>query len=323
MLPQPVAQLRRQVASAIPSSPPRASASPPERPAECIVSTPAPAAAPLLEELDLRAHEIIPDDTTVPRDDVHNFPALGIVINTVLKVVICVDCQEGIDPVSIRNHVKQHNKYAKPSATITEDLQERYGVVSLANVAYPSAPISPIFGVPVERQLLYFCGTCHRGYTSSINLRGHQSNGSRCFTPLAERECYRMYGQRLTNGPHKRYFPVDASKLSRRQNNPLLYSNIFETTLRPLPNYSSEPIQGVEDEQNLGSFLFREGWLRIVKDIAPEDIEEAIRLPDEETEVWGRNLQLASHRAMAAVQSLVCDHHGFGLTQLIAQVHSS
>ncbi len=133
-----------------------------------------------------------------------------------------------------------------------------------------------------------------------------------------------MYGQRLTNGPHKRYFPVDASKLSRRQNNPLLYSDIFETTLRPLPNYSSEPIQGVEDEQNLGSFLFREGWLRIVKDIAPEDIEEAIRLPDEETEGVGAEISSSRrYRAMAAVQSLVCDHHGFGLTQLIAQVHSS
>ncbi len=159
MLPQPVAQARRQVASAVPSSPPRASAAPPERPTERIVSTPAP--VPLLEELDLRAHEIIPDDTTVPRDEVHNFPALGIVINTALKVIICVDCQEGIDPASIQNHVKQHNKYTKPASTITEDLQERYGVVSLANIVYPSAPISPIFGVAIEHQLLFFCGTCH------------------------------------------------------------------------------------------------------------------------------------------------------------------
>ncbi len=118
-------------------------------------------------------------------------------------------------------------------------------------------------------------------------------------------------------------FPLTPRSSRAARITPCFTSDIFETTLRPLPNYSSEPIQGVEDEQNLGSFLFPRGWLRIVKDIAPEDIEEAIRLPDEETEVWGRNLQLASHRAMAAVQSLVCDHHGFGLTQLIAQVHSS
>lgn len=297
-----------------------------KKPSVAAMPPPVPSLPPLPPppaEIDIRAYDIVPDETTIIYDRVHNLPALGIIINAALKVVICVDCQEGIEPASITNHVKQHNKYLKPSSDISEDLQERYGVVSLGNVTHASAKTFPIFGIPIERQLLYFCSTCHRGYNSPDSLRGHQSNGSRCFTPLVERQCYRAFGQKLTNGPHKRYFPVDTSRLSLRQDIPLIYSRVFETTLPPPPNPSSAPVQDIEDEQNLGSFLFREGWLGVVKDITPADIQEAVRLPDEETEPWGRNLQLASHRALAVVQGLICKHHGFGLTQLIAQVHSS
>ena len=273
-------------------------------------------------EIDIDAHEIIADEHTIVSDDVHNFPALAIIINTLLKVVICVECHEAIEPVLISVHAKQHNKLYRPPAMISQDLQARYGVVPLAQVHIGNDKISPVYGLPINPGVLYFCGACHRGYTSPDTLRSHQSSQQRCPTPLAERTSYMAYGQKLSGAPHgRRYFPVDISRLSRRQNIPLQYSKVFEDTIPPPPNFSSLPVQDIEDRQNLSSFLFREGWLDAVKGYRPSDIKDIVRLPVEKDEPWGYQLQLATHRLLASAQELIGNHHGFGLTHLIAQVN--
>lgn len=274
-------------------------------------------------EIDLCSHEIVPDDHTVIYDATHNLPVLGITINTVLKAVICMECCEGIEPASIITHAKQHNPHYKPAATIIVDLQARYGLVSLAEVPYSAQQIQPIFGIPIEPQHLHFCAACDRGYRSASTLRGHQSNGTRCNVPIGQRASYMSYGQKLSKGPHKRYFSVDISRLSRRQNIPLSYSRIFQATMPPLPDFTALPIHDIEDQQNLGSFLFREGWLDVIKGLTPSDVQDIVRLPNAEKEPWGKQLQLASHRALAGVQDLIREHHGFGLTQLLAQVNIS
>lgn len=274
-------------------------------------------------ELDISLYDIVPDDDTVVYDAAHNLPALGIIINTLLKVVICVECGEAIEPALVCAHVKQHNAHYKPGATILEDLREKYGIVPLAEIAYSAGPIRPIFGIPIKPEQLYFCAACDRGYSSLVSLRGHQSNGKRCHVPIAERACYMLYGQRLTKGPTKRYFPVDTSCLSLRQDIPLAYSTVFGTTMPPPPDYTKLPVQDIEDPQNLSSFLFREGWLDAVKGFTPADIQEVTRLPDAKSEPWGKRLQLAAHRALANVQLLVNEHHTFGMTHNIAQFNQS
>lgn len=273
-------------------------------------------------EIDIGAHEIIPDEHTIISDDVHNFPALAIVLNTTLKIVICMECHEGIEPMSISAHARQHNALYRPSTTISQDLQARYGIVPLAQVSIGGDKIFPIYGIPIDPRLLHFCGTCHRGYSSPETLRGHQSSRQRCPTPIAKRTSYLSYGQKLSNAPHgRRYFPVDISRLSQRQDIPLQYSRVFEATMPPPPNFSALPVQDIEDHQNLGSFLFREGWLDVVKGYRPSDIKDIVRLPDAEAEPWGYKLQLTTHRTLANIQESIGMHHGFGLTHLIAQVN--
>ncbi|KAH9477263.1 ATP-dependent DNA helicase tlh1 [Psilocybe cubensis] len=314
MIPGPVspAPLRNVSAQRMTPTPPGMHQPPPIR------ATPTTAM-----EVDVSLYDIVPDDHTVIYDDAHNLPALGIVINTFLKIVICIECGEAIEPASVCAHVKQHNAHYTPGPTLLEDLRRKYGIVSLAEIAYSAGPIRPIFGIPIEADQLHFCSKCHRGYNSLLSLRGHQSNGQRCQVPITQRACYTMYGQILTKGPSKRYFPVDTSCLSLRQDIPFAYSTVFGTTMPPPPDYTQLPVQDIEDPQNLSSFLFREGWLDAVKGLTPVDIQEVTRLPDAKTEPWGKQLQLAAHHALASVQLLVNEHHTFGMTHNIAQFNQS
>lgn len=286
-------------------------------------TSPQPALPLTPGEIDVALYDITPGEDTVVRDSRYNFPALGIIVNTAFKAVICMECGEALDPVSICTHTRLHNPHNRPLPTIVEDLRERYGIVALNEIPYASEKVYPVFGVPIEPHLLQFCGECHRGYSSLDSLRGHQSSGSRCHVPLAQRSSYLSYGQKLTKGPHRRYFSVDVSRLSRRQDIAGFHSGLFKTTMPPPPDFSTLPVQDLEDHQNLGSFLHRAGWLDALTGFTPADTQEATRLPDVETELWGKQLQDASHRALATIQPLIQRHFAFGLTREIAQVNRS
>ncbi|KJA20683.1 hypothetical protein HYPSUDRAFT_203652, partial [Hypholoma sublateritium FD-334 SS-4] len=161
-------------------------------------TSPQPAMPRKPDEIDVALYDITPDEGTVIHDSGYNFPAIGIIINTVFKVVICMECGEALDPVSICAHTRQHNPHNRPMPTIVEDLRERYGIVAPNELSYATQKVYPVFGIPIEPNLLHFCGKCHRGYNSVDSLRGHQSSGSRCEVPFAQRSSYLSYGQKLT-----------------------------------------------------------------------------------------------------------------------------
>ncbi len=70
---------------------------------------------------------------------------------------------------------------------------------------------------------------------------------------------------------------------------------VFASGLEPLPDYSKIPIYGIEDQQNLDSFLHSSMWLDVVKGFTPEEVVEAVRLPDRKTEAWGFKFRVMGH----------------------------
>lgn len=279
---------------------------------------------PESRDFDPRSYVQLPDTHTIIVHDTYNLPALGIVINTLLKCVVCIECGEGIDPSNICDHAAKHNPHHSAPPSIVGDLTREFGLVTMQHVAYPDHLIRPVFGIPIDPEPLVFCGACHRGFHGgAVGLKNHQSNMGRCNVLPKDRTSYAGYGQILTKGPHKRFFPVDISVLDRRPSNPPKYSQIFQDTMPPPFDYSTMPVQDVDDHQNIGSFLFREGWLDVVKGYSAVEILEAVRLPDPETEPWGKALQRAAHRYMAHVQPVISRNHGFGLTEAIAQLYAS
>lgn len=193
----------------------------------------------------------------------------------------------------------------------------------MQDIPYRKDRIQPLFGVPIQPSLLHFCGACHHGFTLPSTLRSHQSDYKRCDGPRDQRTTYIAYGQTLSQGQYKRYYPVDVSRLSRREDDPLKYATIFGSLLEPLPDYSKLAVQDIDDEQNLDSFLHASMWLDVVKGLTPADIVEAVRLPDHKTEAWGKNLQAAAIRALDNIQPLVGKTQGYGLAQDLAQVNHS
>lgn len=276
-------------------------------------STPEPPA------FDPRRYQQLPDPYAVLEHETYNLPALGIVINTLLCCVICIECGEGIEPTNIHAHARQHNPHHTAAEAIGDDLTTEFGLVTMERVPYPLYPIPPLFGLPIDPDMLHFCTACHRGFHGVSGLRSHQSSPGRC--DARGRGFYVGHGQMLTNGKHRRYFPVNVSGLKPPPSPSVDYSLVFEQTLPPPVDYSKAPIRNVEDQQNLNTFLFREGWLDAVNGFSPEDILEAVRMPNDDDGLWARALQKAAHRSLEYVQCLISEHHGFGLTEAIAQFY--
>lgn len=273
--------------------------------------------------IDIEEYDNVPSSRTIIYDKTHDLRTLGIAINTQLKVAICVECGRGLNPASITSHIKSHSSYSKPVETLTDDLQRQYGILPLQHILYPNERIQPVFGVAIRLNPLIFCGACHHGFSTDKALRSHQTDPARCSAPRENRTSYTAYGQTLTRGQHKRYFPVDVSCLSRRSSDPFEYATAFASGLEPLPDYSKMPVYDIEDKQNLDSFLHSSMWLDVVKGLTPEQVVEAVRLPDHKTEPWGFKLQEAAHRALYNMQSLVSKTQGYGLAQDLAQVNPS
>lgn len=274
-----------------------------------------------ISEFNPSCYDIVPDEHTISAHGSRNLLALGIVVNTLLKCVICVECGEGVEPHALCVHARKHNPYHTASDPLVEELVGEYNLVTMDQVPYPDHSIRPLFGLAIHPEPLYFCGTCHRGFRTVPSLTSHQSSMARCDVSRKDRFSYRGYGQRLTNGKHRRFFPVDVSGLECRSTPDVDYSEMFSSTMPPPVDYSKVPIQDVEDKQNLSSFLFREGWLEAVQGYTASELNEATRLPTKYDAPWGKGLQMAAHRAMAHVQPLIGRQHGFGLTESIAQFY--
>lgn len=206
--------------------------------------------------------------------------ALGIGINLEFKVIICFNCSLALEYTSVERHIKDHNSLIRVPVGLGDTLKMQFDLVRFQNVVYPPHLIPPIFGLPVLLEPRLFCGACQCGSSTLLSLRGHQSNGSRCYRALDDRSYYFAYAQELTTGRHQRYFPVDISGLKRRDAPQVDYAQVFESTLPPAPDYSKLPMQTAEDELNLNQFAYREGWTKYLGENTPTDIIEACRSPE-------------------------------------------
>lgn len=259
-----------------------------------------------------------PDSYTIVSHLTINLTALGITINVSLKCVVCIQCCRAVDYTALHDHIHSHTSYIDIPDTLSRDLAEEFDLALLANTEYPSIAIPPVFGIPIQTEVFYFCGACHRGYHDMETLRVHQA--SRCHAPRKARSAYMAYAQCLTKGKNKRWFPVDISGLERRKDAQPDYASLFENTHPPPVDFSKLPIQNLDDEQNLGQFLFREGWLAFMDGFTPEEMVEGSRGITADDEPWAIALKGASLRFLTKIQPLIDEQQTFGLLKAIAEI---
>ncbi|KAF8953005.1 hypothetical protein BDZ97DRAFT_1930113 [Flammula alnicola] len=241
-----------------------------------------------------------PDEYTIINHLTINLPALGIIINTLLKCVICLHCSRAVEFTGIERHIHTHLKFVNIPDALSEDLGTEFGLVPLKEIGYFSAPIPPVFGIPIYEDPYYFCGKCHRGYQDYPTLRSHQSNKERCTVERKEKSFHVGYAQSITKGSRKRNFQVDIACLRSREE--INYANLFE------------------DEQNLGQFFYREKWASFVAGYTPEEIREACRgaMPDEPV---GQALKAAANRYITNIQASIQDQQTYGFLKSESGYH--
>jgi hypothetical protein len=262
-----------------------------------------------------------PDRYTIVYDDQFNLPALGIVINTLFRSIICIKCAYGVQVSCLERHLRAHLKIVDIPENLGDTLEVKYKIVAHKDIEYFSKPVPPVFGVDIYENPYIFCGTCHRGYQDLATLKAHKSNRKRC-AKGDNGPNYTGYGQCINEGSHRRIFRVDVTKLVRKDQVRPDYLSIFKATHPPPTDFSKLPMRSPEDEQNLSQFFSREGWLTFVDGYTGDEIVEACRgsNPDEPL---GVALKAAARRYIGKVQPIIQMGHGFGFVKSVAQISPS
>ncbi len=138
-------------------------------------------------EIDLALYDITPDADTVVNDPTYNFLALGIVVNTALKITICIECGEAIEPVSICTHTNQHDPITSLRIRLFRTCAIDTGSSNCAmfltrrsrrtlSLGFPSSPTSSISVLNVTADM------CRKGASAGTSLavgaaRSHSLGG--------------------------------------------------------------------------------------------------------------------------------------------------
>jgi transposase-like protein len=234
---------------------------------------------------------------------------LNLVVQTVLKVVICLLCHQPILPPSgIPEHVNRHIHELRPSQNIADTLIERFSLGDV--VCYPSQPIDPVFGIPLLEDPHYFCDECHFGFHRLTGVQTHQAS-DRC----NGQSYHQGYGQ-LIPGSNRHIIEINIDTLKKKDDIQLDHTGWFRQGITPTRDYSKIPVPVPENRSNLSSFFNRDGWLDHVKDYTPQDLFEARRMHQDD-EKHGEDLRKAALRYISGIQDKIQANVVFGLMKNI------
>lgn len=275
-----------------------------------------PVSSPPLSEIQDQLYSRTDDEFTIIRHDAINLPSLGIVINTYLAAPVCLICRTVIVLSSLSLHVKQHVKHVKIPIEIVATLKETFSLTD--DVTYPKIPIPAVYGLPVLPCIHIFCVYCNKGYTSRSQLESHQRNNCPS-TKASGPRAVSGYAQKIQNGKSKRFIQVTIDNLVLRSGTAVDYGHLFVRDLPPAHDYSKNPIQGPEDNMNLSSFYYKDGWLDHVAGFTPSDLQEA-RRNSETDEPAGDILRTLAQRFLQETQKDIANYNAFGLMRTLADV---
>jgi hypothetical protein len=250
----------------------------------------------------------IPDKYTVTSVPGYNLLSFNVVVNSLLKAIICIHCQHIILPPSLLpHHVHSHLSDINVPTELVDHLIKEYRLEE--NVRYPSKIIDPIYGIPILEHSQFFCNSCNRGYYTLEILRSHQSR-SQCtgYSP--------GYGQ-LIPGHKRRIIQVRLDSLNKKEEVNVDYISLFKQASTTRHDYSKIPITVAENESNLTAFFRQDGWLSHVEGNTPADLYEA-RRTHEKDDILGEGLRQASRRYLGQIQSQIEQNVHYGLLKNIA-----
>ena len=272
---------------------------------------------PELPTLDLRDYIPLPGRDTIVHHPSYNLPLMGVVINLKFRCFICLKCSRAIDASKLIEHVRGDLPLIDIPADLPSDLQSEYSLIPYNSIVYIPGPISPIFGLALHPEPVFFC-ECGKGYATFETLRPHQTRVGERECPYRERKAgfHKGYAQRLTG--NRPLFEVDPSPWRHKSDISLHYPLAFCRSLPPLRDYSKMEIKGAEDEMNTSSFFYTQRWLHHIKGFTSEDIQEVVLITTPEAP-YGGLLRKVGEEFLKQANAKIKDFSSFGLLRSLGQ----
>lgn len=139
---------------------------------------------------------------------------LGICVNTMAGVIVCLACSLAVKPSELRQHLRKHQLLLSTTDTFCQDLAETYSLIEDPVRSRPGSIITAIYGLKLFTGL-FSCDTC--GYACKLEkkMKRHVTQ-----TPSCE-----SYSQRYTQifrpSAKQGYFGVKLSSITEPIEDPL------------------------------------------------------------------------------------------------------
>jgi len=247
----------------------------------------------------------------------YNLASYGIVINMLLRVAICIECEKTIALSSLVLHIRAHLKFVDVPCGLADGLRASFALEEA--LVWPKTPIKPIFPIPIEPEPLVFCNNCNKGYATVNSVHSHQ-RARKCSDTLPPSDTYHNgYGQLIHIGRARGYLEVIVNDLVKKTDKQIDHAALFMDNLGGIRDYANMPVRLPEDEMNLSSFYHRDGWLQHLEGYTAADLSEAYRASTSE-DPGGEILRNLAYRYLREAQENIKTHSGFGLMRALGSV---
>jgi hypothetical protein len=227
------------------------------------------------------------------------------VINALYHLLICMECQECINPDDPRSHFVHKHKDRKLPKDFNETILpilHREDPSLTYTPPCPTEPVDPIFGLQRPKPNYQICGNCHRGFhgcdAGDNQRRSPSFIAHKCVQKEPNpphRTFYVSDVQRFGSHPSHAWFPVKTVVSGPLASPPNAWT-LYQTRMSSRPE--PEARMALPDNYRvLHQFLFKEGWIEHVqnKEIAPLVALTELK-PDDPTLPW-LNRHIQAHLA--------------------------
>ena len=195
---------------------------------------------------------------------------LGICVNTVARVVVCLSCSSVVKPSELASHLKRLHKVTPPSPTYFERLVDTYNLHEDPLSSRPGLIINAIYGLPVKDGY-YACDTCGSAFRNPRRAKMHvKDSRGRC------KSFEKRHAQTYLPSSGRMYFGVDIHPVEDQIDDPLDALRYIKTKFAQ-PQFRDIPITSPESSADANHFLTIEPWLDLVKNKTGGELHEMVR----------------------------------------------
>jgi len=201
--------------------------------------------------------------------------SLGICVNTVARVIVCLACSSVIKPSDLVRHLRRAHKPLSTTPEFCDELVNTYDLHEDPLSSRPGSIITAIYGLPLVSG--YFsCNTCGSAYQAEKTARDHVAKSRECNG--YERRFVQTY--QPTSG--RMYFGVNLNPVvDDVSEDPLDPLHYFKTTFTE-PLFADIPITPPDSACDTNHFLTLEPWLDLVQGKTGRELNDFVRVREPE-----------------------------------------